>query len=41
MRKFAEAWSYEQLVQQLAAQIPWLHNCVIRDQISDPDEPES
>jgi predicted nuclease of restriction endonuclease-like (RecB) superfamily len=40
MRKFAEAWSNEQLVQQLAAQIPWFHNCVILDQISDPDEQE-
>ena len=40
MRKFAEAWSNEQLVQQLAAQIPWFHNCVILDQISDPDERE-
>ena len=37
MRKFAEAWSNEQFVQQLAAQIPWFHNCVILDQISDPD----
>jgi len=40
MRKFAEAWSNEQFVQQLAAQIPWFHNCVILDQISDPDEQE-
>ncbi|MFA5213517.1 MAG: PDDEXK nuclease domain-containing protein, partial [Methanoregula sp.] len=40
MRKFAEIWSNEQFVQQLAAQIPWFHNCVILDQVSDPDEQE-
>jgi len=40
MRRFAEIWSNEQFVQQLAAQIPWFHNCVILDQVSDPDEQE-
>jgi predicted nuclease of restriction endonuclease-like (RecB) superfamily len=30
MRKFAEAWCDLQFVQQVAAQIPWFHHCVIR-----------
>ena len=29
MRAFAEAWPDEEIVQQLAAQIPWFHNCVL------------
>ena len=33
MRAFAEAYRDEQFVQQLAAQIPWFHNCVILDKI--------
>jgi hypothetical protein len=28
MRAFAEAWPEEAIVQQLAAQLPWFHNCV-------------
>jgi predicted nuclease of restriction endonuclease-like (RecB) superfamily len=28
MRAFAQAWPDEPIVQQLAAQIPWFHNCV-------------
>jgi len=40
MRKFAETYRDASIVQQLAAQIPWFHNCVILDQISDPDERE-
>ena len=31
MRAFAEAWPDEQIVQQLAAQIPWFHNCILLD----------
>ncbi len=31
MRAFAEAWPDEQFVQQVAAQIPWFHNCVLID----------
>ena len=29
MRAFAEAWPDEPFVQQVAAQIPWFHNCVL------------
>ncbi|TAG25956.1 MAG: DUF1016 domain-containing protein [Burkholderiales bacterium] len=36
MRSFAESWPDEAIVQQLAAQIPWFHNCVILDKIKDP-----
>lgn len=36
MRAFAEAWPDEQIVQQLAAQIPWFHNCVILDRVKEP-----
>jgi len=28
MRAFAEAWPEEAIVQQVAAQLPWFHNCV-------------
>jgi predicted nuclease of restriction endonuclease-like (RecB) superfamily len=28
MRAFAEAWPEEAIVRQLAAQLPWFHNCV-------------
>jgi predicted nuclease of restriction endonuclease-like (RecB) superfamily len=38
MRAFAAAWPDRQIVQQLAAQIPWFHNCVILDRVSDPTE---
>lgn len=33
MQKFAQAWPDVQIVQQLAAQIPWFHNCVILDKV--------
>ena len=26
MRAFAEAWPDEQIIQQLAGQLPWIHN---------------
>ena len=29
MRKFAKAWSDEQIVQQVVAQIPWGHNVIL------------
>jgi predicted nuclease of restriction endonuclease-like (RecB) superfamily len=29
MRAFAAAWPDRQIVQQVAAQIPWFHNCVL------------
>lgn len=34
MRAFAEAWPDEAFVQQVAAQIPWFHNCVVLVRIS-------
>jgi len=40
MRAFAEAYPDEQFVQQLAAQIPWFHNCVILDKVKDKIERE-
>jgi predicted nuclease of restriction endonuclease-like (RecB) superfamily len=35
MRAFAQAWSSEEFVQQLAAQIPWFHHCTLLDKIKD------
>jgi predicted nuclease of restriction endonuclease-like (RecB) superfamily len=35
MRAFAAAWTDRSIVQQLAAQIPWFHNCVLLDRFSD------
>jgi predicted nuclease of restriction endonuclease-like (RecB) superfamily len=37
MRAFAESWPDRPIVQQLAAQIPWGHNCVLLDRVTDPD----
>ena len=34
MRSFTEAWPDPEFVQQVAAQIPWFHNCVILDKLS-------
>ncbi|MBW4699366.1 MAG: DUF1016 family protein [Aphanocapsa lilacina HA4352-LM1] len=36
MRAFAEAYPDEGFVQQLAAQIPWFHNCAILDAVKEP-----
>ncbi len=36
MRAFAQAWSDPAIVQQLAAQIPWFHNCLLLDTVKDP-----
>ena len=36
MRAFAAAWPDRLIVQQVAAQIPWFHNCVLLEKISDP-----
>jgi predicted nuclease of restriction endonuclease-like (RecB) superfamily len=36
MRAFAQAWPEETIVQQLAAQLPWFHNCVLLDQVREP-----
>jgi predicted nuclease of restriction endonuclease-like (RecB) superfamily len=38
MRAFAEAWPEELIVQQVAAQIPWFHNCVLLDKVKDARE---
>jgi predicted nuclease of restriction endonuclease-like (RecB) superfamily len=38
MRAFAEAWPEEAIVQQLAAQIPWFHNCILLDKVKDREE---
>jgi len=38
MRAFAEANPKKTIVQQLAAQIPWFHNCVLMDKVKDPTE---
>lgn len=38
MRSFAAAWPEEPIVQQLAAQIPWFHNCVLMDKVKEPHE---
>jgi predicted nuclease of restriction endonuclease-like (RecB) superfamily len=40
MRAFGESYSDEQFVQQVAAQIPWFHNCVLLDKVKDPTERE-
>ena len=40
MRAFAQAWPDEVIVQQLAAQVPWFHNCVLLDKVKDPSERE-
>jgi predicted nuclease of restriction endonuclease-like (RecB) superfamily len=38
MRSFAEAYPDEQFLQQVAAKIPWFHNCILLDKIKNPDE---
>ena len=35
MRAFAQNYGDEQIVQQLAAQIPWYHNCLLMDKVKD------
>jgi predicted nuclease of restriction endonuclease-like (RecB) superfamily len=37
MRRFAEVWAEEEFVQQVAAQLPWFHNCVLLDKVADRD----
>jgi len=36
MRAFAGAFPNAEIVQQLAAQIPWFHNCTLLDKVKDP-----
>lgn len=38
MRSFAEAWPDEAFVQQVAAQLPWFHNCVLLDKVKDEQD---
>jgi predicted nuclease of restriction endonuclease-like (RecB) superfamily len=38
MRGFAESWPEESIVQQLAAQLPWFHNCVLLDKVKEKAE---
>ena len=38
MRAFADAYSDQGFVQQLAGQSPWFHNCVLLDNVIDRDE---
>ena len=38
MRAFAAAWPDRAIVQQLAAQIPWFHNCILLDRVQGPRE---
>lgn len=38
MRAFAQAWPDPLIVQQLAAQIPWFHNCTLLDKVKDPEQ---
>ena len=40
MRAFAEIYIEASFVQQLAAQIPWYHNCLLMDKVKDPTERE-
>ena len=40
MRAFAQAWPEEPIVQQLAAQIPWFHHCVLLDKVKSQPERE-
>lgn len=37
MRAFAEAYPDEPFVQQVAAQIPWFHHCILLDKVKVPD----
>ena len=38
MRAFAEAWPETEFVQQVAAQIPWFHNCTLLDKVKAPEQ---
>src|SRR5215469_10880758 len=38
MRRFAEVWAEEEFVQQVAAQLPWFHNCVLLDKVASRGE---
>ena len=38
MRAFSEAWPEESIVQQVAGQLPWFHNCTLLDKTNEPEE---
>jgi predicted nuclease of restriction endonuclease-like (RecB) superfamily len=38
MRRFAQVWTEDEFVQQVAAQLPWFHNCVLLDKVADGNE---
>lgn len=38
MKKFASVYPNKTIVQQLAAQIPWFHNCVLLDKVKEKKE---
>ena len=38
MRAFSEAWPEEEIVQQVAGQLPWFHNCTILDKVKEREE---
>ncbi len=38
MQRFARELTDQKIVQQLAALIPWFHNCIILDKVSDRDQ---
>ena len=40
MRSFGEAYPEAPFVQQVAAQIPWFHNCTLLDKVKDPVQRE-
>lgn len=40
MRAFAEAWTDFEIVQQVAAQLPWFHPCTLIDKVKDTQQRE-
>lgn len=40
MRAFAEAWTDFEIVQQVAAQLPWFHLCTLIDKVKDSQQRE-
>ena len=41
MRAFAEAWTDFEIVQQVAAQLPWFHLCTLIDKVKDTQQTEN
>ena len=37
MRKFAETWPEQKIVQEVLAQIPWYHNLALLEKLDDVD----